>query len=277
MTFWLYTFPPCRDDSHTILEGVYQIPRGWTRHRFWIDGSGQIIWKSILCQSPRWLDVGVFWWGTRDYPCSRWKARLSMLRDEVVRRQQSNVTDGADLKIDADNVYVHKFLPFKVHRCCNVQEKLIMLYGRGGNAIGLDMNPYAMLCTKCTKPKKPAICHICELLTGWAEYIRRDTCLFLKAAKQDSYHIADLTRDQYQCNQGERLSVQALAQYKGCTCHIQKRWVGANDTVWGYFLLWKPNLLRVTAVIRDWTKWSSLVVIMVIDREYLTADRYIVK
>jgi len=203
-----------------------------------------------------------------DFPC--WKMKWSA-------DSSRNVTDGADLKIDADNVYVHKFLPFKVHRCRNVQEKLIMLYGRGGNAIGLGMNPYAMLCTKCMKPKKPAICHICELLTGWAEYIRRDTCLFLKAAKRDSHHIADLTHDQYQCNQGERVSAQALAQYEGRTCHIQKRWVGANDTVWGYFLLWKPNLLRVTAVIRDWTKWSSLVVIMVIDREYLTADRYIVK
>ena len=103
-----------------------------------------------------------------------------------------NVTDDADLKIDADKIYVHKFLPFKRHRVCNVHDKLVMLPGRGGYSICLDMNPDTMLCTEFTEPKKPAVCHISELLTGRGEDIRQETRLKLKASKGDSHHIANL-------------------------------------------------------------------------------------
>jgi hypothetical protein len=54
------------------------------------------------------------------------------------------------------------------------------------------MNPDTMLRTEFTKPKKPAICHIRQFLTGRGEDIRRDTRLYLKDSKGDSHHVADL-------------------------------------------------------------------------------------
>jgi hypothetical protein len=82
---------------------------------------------------------------------------------------------------------VHKFLPFKRHRGRNVDDKLIMLSGRGGYSICLDINPVTMLCTEFREPKKPTVRHICELLTGRGEDIRQDIRLYLEALKGDGH------------------------------------------------------------------------------------------